>query len=528
MDYRALVFPVWWAVMMFASLRNIHMLQLSSYQTPGYFRWIKTHVPDIFSCLVWAIPVLLIEPMFSYWGLPANGVHFACVFFFLCCAAAAHPIQKAKKPMVFTGRVIRLLVMQTVVFALPLLLFHVLWDVPRVLYILMGVFLMALPLFVLVANVCCLPIQKLINNRYIRDAQKMLRAHPGLTIIGVTGSYGKTSVKVFLQRLLSVKYNTLATPESYNTPMGVVRTVREKLRATDEIFVCEMGARHKGDIKELCDIVHPDIGVITSVGPQHLETFKTLETVIETKFELADALKPDSLLFVNMGSEPARRGRVLSRVVYYGAADKTPRDVDLDYRARDIRTDRAGLHFTVDAGGESMDFDCRLLGRHNVENLTAAIAVAHRMGLPLSALKPAVASIQPVAHRLQLRPHGELIIIDDAFNANPEGAAAALEALGEMDGLRVLITPGFVELGDRQEELLYQLGQQACAVCHHVFLVGEKQTLSIRRGLLEAGFDETRVSVEKTFEDAMKKASALASGHREKFVLIENDLPDQY
>ena len=125
----------------------------------------------------------------------------------------------------------------------------------------------------------------------------MLAACPNLAVIGVTGSYGKTSVKFYLNTLLKAKYNVLMTPESYNTPMGVVKTVRGSLRATHEIFICEMGAKYVGDIKELCDIVHPKHGIITSIGPQHLESFKSLQNVINTKFELADALPKDGMLF---------------------------------------------------------------------------------------------------------------------------------------------------------------------------------------------------------------------------------------
>lgn len=127
----------------------------------------------------------------------------------------------------------------------------------------------------IVANVINHPMEAGINQHYINDAVRKLKSVPELTVIGVTGSYGKTSVKFYLQTLLQEKYNVLVTPESFNTPMGVVRTIRGSLKPTTEIFVCEMGARHVGDIKEICDMVHPDHGVITSIGPQHLETFLT-------------------------------------------------------------------------------------------------------------------------------------------------------------------------------------------------------------------------------------------------------------
>lgn len=150
----------------------------------------------------------------------------------------------------------------------------------------------------IVANVINHPMEAGINQHYINDAVKAEK-RPGLTVISVTGSYSKTSVKFYLQTLLQEKYNVLVTPESFNTPMGVVRTIRGSLKPTTEIFVCEMGARHVGDIKEICDMVHPNHGVITSIGPQHLETFFNMENIQKTKFELADALPEGGMLFLN-------------------------------------------------------------------------------------------------------------------------------------------------------------------------------------------------------------------------------------
>ena len=151
----------------------------------------------------------------------------------------------------------------------------------------------------------------MISHGYVKDARRILESMPGLTVIGITGSYGKTSTKNFLHSLLSVKYNVLMTPESYNTTMGVVRTVRERLRPTHQVFIVEMGAKNPGDIREICDLVRPKYGMITSIGEQHLETFKTLDNIIKTKFELADAIpRRDCLL--NLDNRYIRDIRVTS------------------------------------------------------------------------------------------------------------------------------------------------------------------------------------------------------------------------
>ena len=166
-------------------------------------------------------------------------------------------------------------------------------------WLLIGVVLALMPCLPVVCNFLNSPMEKAVNQHFVNDALSRLRQMPDMKIIGITGSYGKTSVKFYLKTLLEARYSVLMTPESFNTPMGVVRTIREHLRPDHEIFLCEMGARHVGDIKEICDMVHPDWGVITSIGPQHLETFFTMENIVHTKFELADALPDHGTLFLN-------------------------------------------------------------------------------------------------------------------------------------------------------------------------------------------------------------------------------------
>jgi UDP-N-acetylmuramoyl-tripeptide--D-alanyl-D-alanine ligase len=300
--------------------------------------------------------------------------------------------------------------------------------------------------------------------------------------------------------------------------MGVVRTVRERLNATHEVFVCEMGARHVGDIRELCGIVRPRHGVLTSIGAQHLETFHTLENIARTKYELLDALPPDGMAFVQAGA--AELGTPPGNAVRYGLSE-TP-DESLAYRAHGLSASAAGTSFTVTASdGWSQNFTTRLLGAHSVENLLGAIACARTLGVPPEALPGAVRGVEPVPHRLQLIP-GDPTVIDDAFNANPKGAQAALDTLKLFGGTKIMITPGLVELGERQAELNEAFGQQAAAVCDHVLLVGRKQTEPIAKGL--GDFPNARVF--DTFGEAFACAKALPG--KDKVILLENDLPDNY
>jgi len=383
----------------------------------------------------------------------------------------------------------------------------------------------------MVANTVNRPIEKGVNDHYINDAKRILKANPDLTIIGVTGSYGKTSVKFYLETLLKQKYRVLVTPESYNTPMGIVITIRNFLKPTHQIFICEMGARYVGEIKEDCDLVHPQHGLITSIGPQHLDTFGSLENIQKTKFELADAVPDGGMLFLNGDNEyiaeelQRRKG---SRALYDDPVLYHSDRTGSGYYASDIKVTNHGTDFTVIApDGESGRFSMKLIGGHNVINVMGAIAVAHEFGIPLAELRIPVRKIQSVPHRMEMKNHGDVTIIDDAFNSNPIGSKAAVETLALMDGMRILITPGMVELGEDEAEYNRKFGTYAAACCDRIFLVGRKHTEPIKAGILSKGFDEKNIEVFDKVEDAISRAYAVRTD-KHKYILLENDLPDNY
>jgi len=485
----------------------LHMFQLNSYVPGAQARWIWRNWHR------WALLSIPLVGGFFFWP------------------------KKAKKPLVYTARVKRMIAALAVLQAANFFVLSslILIDGPydyfdmfiAMAFPLFGCYLLQLaaPWTVLLANLINTPIEAAIRRHYIDEAKEKLKNSPDLTVIGITGSYGKTSVKHFLHTLLRAKYNVLMTPGGANVPMSVVRTVREQLTAAHEIFICEMGAKYVGDIRELCDIVHPKHGILTSIGPQHLETFGSLENVISTKFELADSLPADGILFANGDDENIRtKLREYPNVITYA-----PMENGSTYHAEDVTADHRGTTFTfVTPEGERESFTARLIGRHNVVNLVGAAAVAHTLGVPLRALKGQMRKIAPVQHRLELLDKGGgVLVIDDAYNSNPTGAKAALDALALFEGTKVLVTPGMIELGPRQEELNRKFGGQAAAVCDYIALVGAAQTKPIKEGILAAGFDPARLMVEDSILAAMAKVNALPCEGR-KIILLENDLPDNY
>ena len=506
---------------------HTHMLQLSSYQFQGYFRHLRT---DLGRCITHLLFILFFVITMAGEGIN-RGIRLLTMFGMLVVyiiLLISYIPRQAKKKFVVTDRVKRLFVTYGIITLLVMVIPDVAGVIAVVLYI--GL----LPLIPALANLINKPIENRINQHYIDDAVRILKEHEGLRIIGITGSYGKTSVKYYLTTLLSEGFRVLMTPESYNTPMGIVRTIREHMQPTHEIFVCEMGARHLHDIKEITDFVHPDDGIITSIGPQHLETFHNMENIISTKYELLDAVDEKEkaeggkqpgkhLKFVNGDNEVIRANMKYPDAITYGCNEGN------DYRATNITVSGAGTTFTVTApSGESAEYTTKLVGQHNVENIVGAIAAANSLGIPMTKLKMAVRRLAGVPHRLELTRHGNVAILDDAYNSNPNGAKVALDTLALFhDSVKVLVTPGMVELGEKEDEYNRKFGEQAAAVCDYIILVGEKNSASIKKGAEDAGFDPEKIFVKGTFNEASALMYELDAG-REKVILLENDLPDNY
>ncbi len=526
----------------FQTLYYVHMLQLNSYRPERYQKWMREHDDRTLprTRFLAAVPLILMM-MFGFSEGTVGVIVYAAAILLCAISALCDRPKKAKKPLVYTPRVKRLLATLGVIAVVLIALSFVLppltnaarealvedttklgiLTIDRTLPAVLLLLVLLPVMLVTWANSINGPMERHISNNFVKDAKRILSEMKDLTVIGITGSYGKTSAKNYLTALLSAKYNVLMTPESYNTPMGVVRTVRERLRASHEIFVCEMGAKNKGDIKEICDIVHPDHGMITAIGEQHLETFKTLETIIDTKFELVDALPENGIAFLSTDNEHiAARSVTNVKTVSYGLKDGA------QYVASDIVNDENGSTFTVTApGGETCTYTTRLLGAHTIQNLVGCIAVAAELGMTLAEMKQPVRQMKPVPHRLQLLANG---YIDDAYNSNPAGFRSALDVLGSMENTRrVLVTPGMVELGSRQAILNKELGAYAANCCDYAVLVGEKQAPPLKEGLLEAGFDEERIFVATDLHQGLSFVQSLPPVERQ-IVLLENDLPDNF
>lgn len=526
----------------FLGLREFHMLQLNGYKTPEHSRWMKKNARRYILPAVLFIAQFLLIPFQHKKGLAVTLIIVLC-FFNAIIALLNKPGKKFKKPLVYTARMKRMMITFGILVAICYTIAilngktfaqvdtidggyeETNWFISALPYILAGSALYLTPILVPLSNLINKPVEKAVQNWYINDAKRILSECPTLHKVGITGSYGKTSMKFYLDDLLNSQYNTLKTPESFNTPMGVTITIRRDLKPTHEYFICEMGARRVHEIKELCGIADPHDGIITSVGPQHLETFGSIDNVLNTKFELADHVKAKGgKIYLNGDNELIRKkAPEYPNAVLYGLQEGN------HYRATDISVSDRGTEFTVTApNGETQRFSMKLLGEHNVQNVLGAIAYAHGTGISLEKLTLPVKRIAAVPHRLQLLDKGgNMTFIDDAYNSNPNGCRAALGVLGLFDACRILVTPGMVELGAKQEELNFEFGQEAAKACDHIVLVGKNQTVPIYNGIKDAGYDMNNVFVADSLNEALAHVNAYQTD-KKKIVLLENDLPDNY
>jgi len=506
--------------------RDLMMLQQNSYYNKRYRNWLResgdtTSAWRIAGLAVFFVAVGRFANLFIGMGL--MGLLGACTISRLCFAVY-------KKPLVWTMRAKRIYsvaaILSMVVVAGSVAVFGN--DAVTRLYaaaVACTACYCGSHILLLASNFMLQPVERGINRRYINDAIDRLRSMPDLKIVGITGSYGKTSTKHFLHRILSEQYDTLMTPGSYNTTLGVVRTVRELLKPYNEVFIVEMGAKQPGDIREICDIVHPSVGVVTAVGPQHLESFGSMDAVQATKFELVDALPEDGAAFVNDDFEYVASRPVKSvHCERYSCRNAS----GASWTADDIEYGADGTRFTANGPeGYSLRLHTRLLGEANISDLLAAVAVAHYMGVPEEKIRYAVSQIQPVEHRLSIKhTPGGLTIIDDAYNSNPVGSRMAMEVLSCMNGgKRIVITPGMIELGERQHELNAELGRHIARNVDCAIIVGRYNRAAITEGI-DAESSGVKLHCVDTFAEAQALLSNIACAG--DTVLYENDLPDTF
>lgn len=280
-----------------------------------------------------------------------------------------------------------------------------------------------------------------------------------------------------------------------------------------------------GEIKEICDLVNPKIGIITAIGPQHLESFKSIDNIIKAKFELLEHVKLNNgTIFLNYNNEYLMEAnKPQMNVVSYGIENDK-----LNYNGYNVESSADGIKFKMlDENGIELEFKSKLIGKHNVINIVGAIAVANYLNVPCKKLVPVIRELKSIEHRLEVNTHGNLTIIDDSYNSNPVSSKSAIDTLAKFNGKKIVVTPGLVELGKEEEKYNFEFGKYMSNVCDYIFLVGEKQSKPVLDGILCSEFEKENIFIVNTPNEAIQKISKMNINGKVN-VLLENDLPDNY
>lgn len=512
---------------MLLSYRYFQVIQLGGYTKQRFFKNIFYN--DI---LTYVFNITAAASSVLFYFLLKNYKFISLIDFFVLNTFLIFCIFKTfkKTPLKLTKRMIR-----------QIILFFILCFMSSFFCFYYGFFYIAFLLepvlffIALLSMYIILPIENLIKLEYKYKAVKKLEKNKTLIKIGITGSYGKTAVKNILHKMLEKKYNVLSTPKSYNTPMGVAMTILESLTLETEIFICEMGARYKGDIKELCNMVKPAYALINTIGSQHLETFKNFENIKNEKFELAKAVdKLNGVAFFSGDNETGIElyekfsgNKFICNVLAYDNSLKHFHyNMDELSYGEILNQVDGGSEFILYLDGFKLSCRTKLLGSHNINNIALAAAVAYKLEVSIDDIKSAIENLESAPHRLEIiKGVNGITVIDDSFNSNILGFQNALEVLkGFYLGRKVLVTPGVVELGKAQYAENLKLTEFIFSACDFLIIVGNENAKAFEEGLKQKEF-KNYILVKDLPQAQEFLKTYLQHGDT---VLFENDLPDNY
>ena len=499
--------------------KTIQFLQQNRYNRGNkYIKYLNAHIKNTYLTYE-----LLFIPLFTllYFLEINEGYAFAGIFtLFIAIRIYLMRVEQKKLPLKYTYRVIRLHITTIFLYAVIMYVFN-LYPFPFG-FVLWGAIYLN-HFIVILANYINTPIEKLIGLYYKRMAMKKLKSLTNLKVIGITGSYGKTSSKNILSDVLNVKFNAMPTPKNFNTPFGLTMTINNNLDKFNDYFIAEMGACKKGEIKELCDLVHPTYGILTKVGVAHLETFGSEENIQKTKFELIESLPSNGIGILNKDDpkQVSYKGNFKCQILWIGIDNK-----DVDVYAYNIKLSSAGTTFKVKFKDDkkTYDFSTKLLGKNNIYNILAALALGNSLGISKDMLVQGVKKVKQIEHRLEIKKYYDMHLIDDAYNANPDGCKMALSVLDMMPGKKIVISSGMIELGDLADKYHYELGQNMAKTTDEIILIGKEQTKEIYHGLIDSKYDKEKIHVLSNVLDAFDLVHELKG--KDTYILLQSDLPD--
>ncbi len=512
---------------------SLYMLQQNLYnENKRYLRWCERNKTRIFNSIDFLPLLLSIFLFMSSESFIVEVIYLSITIIYIIGIYDEYRKNQDNQNKIsfnITNRIKRLYLTEFIIVGL-LIAILLITHFSGIVLIILTLLIAFLYYFIYLVNIINRPIEKMVYNYYFKKAKNKLADMNRLKVIGITGSYGKTSSKNILSHVLSSKYITRPTPKNLNTPYGLMITINSYLDKFDEVLIAEMGAYVPGEIKKLCDFVKPKYGILTIIGDAHLETFKTKENICRTKFELIESLDKDGACVLNLDDKyqvdyvkNELKNKV--KIIWIGKENSKS-----DFNAINIKSNQNGMNFDIVHEGKTYHVETKLLGIHNVYNILASIALGVELKVPIPDMVRKVKSLIPIEHRLEIKKLNNITMIDDAYNSNPVGAKNALDVLDMMEGIKVVVTPGMVELGDNEESLNYEFGCEISKVADYVILIGEKRCEKIKKGILDQGFKENKIIILNQVMEAFHELDKLKGKYDKKeiYALFENDLPDIY
>lgn len=556
------------SVLVFSLKRNLvylHIFQQQEYDNYRMFTWIINNRAidkrlSIALCLIFCINLLI---FYKYIFLQKY-IKFivSCILIIIPIGGFAYleknPIKFAKKPLILTGRAKRIFYLALFFNFISTLI--ILFNINLKNYLIQLLLIVHLiPVYLIMANICLMPIENYIQNKYWKLATAQLAKCKPL-IIGITGSFGKTTVKHFLGYILQQADHTLITAGSINSPMGITKVIIEELNASHKYFVVEMGAYGIGSINKICQLTPPVFGIITAIGSAHYERFKDLENVAKAKFELIEAVIKNSNSLDNFKSS-SDSGKSATNIIIneqvlntnyakkYLEEHKSFIQILDPNSISNVVQLKTGLSWELKIDGVNEKIVTPIFGSHNVANLSLACLAAYNLKVPMPIIINALKTMPQVNHRLEIKQQNNYTIIDDAYNANPEGFKSGLELLNFLhtsnnkgiklnqeievskenqvtQGRKILVTPGLIELGSKHEEEHFNLGLLAAKYVDLALIVNPSRIKSFLAGFKQnSNADQLLISLD-SWQQAQNWLNINCKAN--DVVLIANDLPDLY
>jgi len=356
------------------------------------------------------------------------------------------------------------------------------------------------------------PFEFLIIRRKIIETKQKIQPLKNLKVIAITGSYGKTSVKELLYQLIKDKFKTLRTPESYNTILGISKVVDYELDNTYDFFICEMAAHHLNDIKNLCKMVPPDYAILTGATSQHLERFGSLKNIIKTKFELYESIQNKENIIFNLNDQNIK----------YGVEKRNISNPKGYLELSNISFSKTGSEFDFYVGRKTYHVKTNLFCKSNIENLSGAITMALKIGVKMEDILNITPNLIAIPHRFSLKNYNNSTIVDNTFSSNEQSFTEMVSTAKMLQGAKVLVTPGLVELGSEETLINSKVGKLTEGVFNKIILVGiNDRTKSFAKNL-----KDKPEFISDTRKDYFEKIEKLSNKY--DWIFLENDVTENY